>query len=249
MGIAMKVRFGSLLIPAVLASVFWGTGAKSPSTPTMVTAQVHETNISDSKPLADASQVVVWLLPLATDGPIPRPQPQTGLQLVQKHKSFEPHLLVVQAGTMVQFPNADPFFHNVFSLFEGKRFDLGLYEAGSSRSVLFDKPGICYLFCNIHPEMSAVVIVLQTPFYAISDRAGQISIPDVPPGLYELHVWNERSLSEDLKALTRQVTISEDSHSLGVISLRANAAQQVMAHKNKYGRDYANPTPPGSVYQ
>lgn len=221
----------------------------TPVTQTTVTGQVHETNSADSKPIPDASQVVVWLQPLGVSGPIPRPQPQTGLQLLQKHKSFVPHLLVVQAGSMVQFPNADPFFHNVFSLFEGKRFDLGLYEAGSSRSVLFDKPGICYLFCNIHPEMSAVVIVLQTPFYIITDRGGKISIPNVPPGSYEFHLWNERSLPEDLKALTRRVTISDDSHSLGVISLRANTAQRVIAHKNKYGRDYENPTPPGSVYQ
>ena len=69
-------------------------------------------------------------------------------------------------GAVVQFPNHDPFFHNVFSLFEGKRFDLGLYEAGSSRNVSFDRPGISYIFCNIHAEMSAVVIacrLLTTP--------------------------------------------------------------------------------------
>ena len=67
-------------------------------------------------------------------------------------------MLVVPVGSVVAFPNRDPFFHNVFSLFEGKRFDLGLYEAGSTRDVLFDKPGVSYIFCNIHAEMSAVVI-------------------------------------------------------------------------------------------
>jgi len=124
---------------------------------------------------------------------------------------------------------------------------LGLYEAGSTRSVLFDKPGICYLFCNIHPEMSAVVIVLKTPYYAISDRAGQVLISDVPPGRYELDVWNERSLAEDLKSLTRQTEVSENAHSLGTIPLRANP-NQILTHKNKYGRDYETPTPPSSVY-
>jgi plastocyanin len=214
----------------------------------VVTGQIHVTTTASSEHMTDASEAVVWLVPLAT-APIPQVPPQKGLQLLQKHKMFVPHLLVVQAGSMVQFPNADPFFHNVFSLFEGKRFDLGLYEAGSSRSVLFDKPGICYLFCNIHPEMSAVVVVLRTPYYAISNRAGEISIPNVPPGVYELHVWNERSLPDDLKSLTRTVTISDDDlHSIGTISLHENAEQH-MAHKNKYGRDYDNPTPPNSIYQ
>ena len=108
---------------------------------------------------------VVWLTPIggsADEGAL-RPQPVTApLRLVQKNKSFDPHILVVPAGSMVEFPNHDPFFHNVFSLFEGKRFDLGLYEAGTSRMVRFDRPGISYIFCNIHPEMSAIVITITT---------------------------------------------------------------------------------------
>ena len=212
-----------------------------------VTGQVELLNGTSGKPLADASQVVVWLTAVSGANVKASSLPRQELRLVQRHKTFEPHLLVVQAGSLVQFPNDDPFFHNVFSLFEGKRFDLGLYEAGSTRSVLFDKPGICYLFCNIHPEMSAVVVVLKTPYYAISERTGQISIPEVPPGRYELDIWNERSLAEALRNLTRQLHISESAHSLGTISLRANP-NPMMAHKNKYGRDYDNPTPPSSVY-
>src|SRR5882724_88559 len=116
----------------------------------------------------DASQVVVWLTPVGTSSEskqAPGPPPK----LVQKSKSFSPHLLIVPVGSTVEFPNRDPFFHNVFSLFEGKRFDLGLYEAGTSRIVHFDRAGISYIFCNIHPEMSAVVITLPTPFYGVSD--------------------------------------------------------------------------------
>src|SRR6202041_3686298 len=112
-------------------------------------------------------------------------------RLVQKNKSFEPHILVVQAGSQVEFPNRGPFFHNVFSLFEGKRFDLGLYEAGSTRNVVFDKPGISYIFCNIHSEMSAVVIAVSSPYYGISDVHGRVAIPIVPPGHYTLGIWYE----------------------------------------------------------
>jgi len=200
-----------------------------------------------NKPASDASEVVVWLMPLAARPAAIRQEPQKDLRLVQRHKTFVPHLLVVQAGSVVQFPNDDPFFHNVFSLFEGKRFDLGLYEAGSSRAVHFDRPGICYLFCNIHPEMSAVVVVLTTPYYAVSDRAGQIAISDVPPGAYELQVWNERSLPEDLKTLRRTLAISEANHALGTITLRSRLNPHA-PHKNKYGRDYDNPAPPSPVY-
>src|SRR5437879_9863562 len=111
---------------------------------------------------------VVWLTPMTGAGgeaTTAMPSPPANLRLVQKNKSFEPHILVVPVGSMVEFPNHDPFFHNVFSLFEGKRFDLGLYEAGSSRNVSFDRPGISYIFCNIHAKMSTIVIALENTYY------------------------------------------------------------------------------------
>src|SRR5215470_18739814 len=137
---------------------------------------------------------VVWLTPLNVTGAVPKTDPATGFRLVQKNKSFDPHVLVVPVGTVVEFPNHDPFFHNVFSLFEGKRFDLGLYEAGSTRNVTFDRPGISYIFCNIHAEMSAVVIALQTPYFGVSNAKGELVIPQVAPGHYTLHMWYEAAL-------------------------------------------------------
>src|SRR5690348_1080299 len=136
--------------------------------------------------------VVVWLAPLNSTAHAQLP-PSQHAQLIQKNKSFEPHVLVVGVGSVVEFPNLEPFVHNVFSLFEGKRFDLGLYESGGTRLVRFDRPGICYIFCNIHPEMSAVVMVLSTPYYAVSDRSGRIAIQNVPAGRYMLHLWYEGS--------------------------------------------------------
>ena len=193
---------------------------------------------------------VVWLTPVpgTINGPVPEvPSPPAGQKLVQRNKSFEPHLLVIPAGTVVEFPNRDPFFHNVFSLFEGKRFDLGLYEAGSSRMVHFDRPGISYIFCNIHPEMSAVVITLATPYYAIANGQGQLSIPDVSFGRYLLRVWSEGAGPESIKAVEREVTIGDGTTSLGVIRVPA-ASKQTLAHKNKYGRDYDSPTPDNPAY-
>ena len=193
---------------------------------------------------------VVWLTPVpgTINGPLPEtPAPAAGLRLLQKNKSFEPHLLVVPAGSVVEFPNHDPFFHNVFSLFEGKRFDLGLYEAGTSRMVHFDRQGISYIFCNIHPEMSAIVITLSTPFYSVPNRDGQLDIPNVPYGRYMLHVWSEGMRPESREPEGREITIGESSTSLGVIRVPA-VNQQSLAHKNKYGRDYDTPTPDNPVY-
>src|SRR5205823_7262889 len=127
----------------------------------------------------EAGNVVLWLTPVDSPGVPTSPPAQTSprVRLVQKNKSFEPHVLVVPVGSLVEFPNRDPFFHNVFSLFEGKRFDLGLYEAGTARNVSFDRPGVSYIFCNIHAEMSAVVIALDTPCFRISNGSGEIANP------------------------------------------------------------------------
>jgi hypothetical protein len=122
-----------------------------------------------------------------------------------------------------------------------------LYEAGTTRTVRFERPGISYIFCNIHPEMSAVVITLTTPLYSISTADGQLTIPNVPYGRYVLHIWSETMGPENAQPLTREVTIEQNSASLGVIRVPA-ANGDSMAHRNKYGREYDDATPNGSVY-
>jgi plastocyanin len=193
----------------------------------------------------DASEVVVWLKALDPGNPT-APPAETGKrpQVIQKNKSFHPHLTVVRAGSVVDFPNHDPFFHNVFSLYDGKRFDLGLYEAGATNSVRFDHVGVSYLFCNIHPEMSAVVVAVDTPYYGVTDKSGRLGIANVPDGKYELHVWYEKSVPDALKGLTRTVHISNDSRDLGTIVVPQDPAF-TPAHKNKYGQDYAPPPKQG----
>jgi hypothetical protein len=193
----------------------------------------------------NSGNVVVWLAPLDPPAAGAAPLPERP-RLVQHNKSFEPHILVVPVGTKVEFPNHDPFFHNVFSLFDGKRFDLGLYEAGTSRDVLFDKPGVSYIFCNIHAEMSAVVIALTTPYYAISNPKGQVEIPHVPPGKYTLHVWYETAPPEALAALTHEVIVEPSATNLG--TLRVPVQATVATHKNMYGKDYPPPAPGDPPY-
>jgi plastocyanin len=210
-----------------------------------VRGDIEVTNQRERGASVEQSNVVVWLTPLSA-APRWRETDRRDFTLLQRNKTFSPHLLVVPVGADVKFPNHDPVFHNVFSLFEGKRFDLGLYEAGSSRTTRFDRPGVSYIFCNIHPEMGAVVIALRTPYYAVSDGNGKLAIADVPAGRYTLHVWHEAAPSDALNQLEREVTISEEAHSLGTIRLTLPQIQSV-AHKNKYGQDY--PKPPSGLYE
>jgi plastocyanin len=196
--------------------------------------------------LKDASKAVIWLTPLSTTAETPRQKPSQIPQLVQKDKSFHPSLLVIPVGGKVEFPNHDPFFHNVFSLFEGKRFDLGLYESGTTRTVEFDQPGISFIFCNIHAEMSAVVITLATPYYAISDARGNLTIPNVPAGRYELELFHSSVTPDVLHTLKREITVAPDDTTLGTFALAESDV--VLAHKNKYGRDYDRPEPDSPAY-
>lgn len=198
--------------------------------------------------VGDASKAVVWLTPLgSTRAPAPPLQQASQIpQLVQKDKSFRPSLLVIPAGGLVEFPNHDPFFHNVFSLFDGKRFDLGLYEGGSTQFVKFDKPGISFIFCNIHPQMSAVVIALNTPYYAMSNWRGEISLSGVAPGRYQMHVFHPLVSPEELHAVEREITVTPGDTFVGTFTLSESSLE--VAHKNKYGRDYDPPDPNSPAY-
>jgi plastocyanin len=201
------------------------------------------------KDSADLSNIVIWLMPLtAGEGAASATKPvHPAPQIAQINKSFDPHIMVIQVGTPVQFPNRDPFLHNVFSLFDGKRFDLGFYEAGSSKVVHFDRPGVSFLFCNIHPEMSGAVIAVDTPYFGMSDRNGRVTIQNVPDGRYQLNVWYERSLPEDLKGAGRTVTISDAARSLEPIRVVENP-NFTLEHKNKYGQDYIPPANSSPAY-
>jgi plastocyanin len=227
-------RIALLVLTITFSSVKPASGQQ-----TSVTAQVHYGNLGKNKTVRGDGNVVVWLRPIDTTGAISEPQLKRQ-KLIQSHKTFEPHVLVVQVGSVVDFPNRDPFFHNVFSLFEGKRFDLGLYEAGATNSVRFDRVGVSFLFCNIHPEMSAVVVSVDTPYFGVSDNAGRITIANVPDGRYEVHYWSERGLAESLKQLIRTVSISSSSRSLTPVQISENP-DFMTAHKNKYGQDYTPP--------
>lgn len=204
-----------------------------------VQAQIQMTHPGAQKASAHrpSSTVVLWLSGVTYDsGNAVSPASPGHFRMAQKNKGFAPHLLVVPLGSTVEFPNLDPFFHNVFSQFNGKRFDLGLYEAGSTKGVRFDHEGVSYIFCNIHPEMGAVIITLSTPYFSFSVDDGHIVLHNIPAGTYEMHVWAEGADLKQLEALTRRVRIAVSQTDLGTIELVTS--DTVAPHKNKFGEDY-----------
>ena len=111
--------------------------------------------------------------------------------LDQRDERFVPHVLAITTGTIVDFPNSDRIFHNVFSLSKTRPFDLGRYAAGRSKAVTFDRPGIVRVFCDIHSHMNAFILVFNHQFFALTDMDGRYRIDNVPPGTYNLVAWNE----------------------------------------------------------
>jgi plastocyanin len=227
-------RTGFHALPLLLGAIA-STGALCGQT-VDVRAQIviAQTHLRKADAHYHSPEAVLWLKPLNPAASFRPPMPGR-FRMVQKNKSFEPHLLVIPLGSTVEFPNLDPFFHNVFSQFNGKRFDLGLYETGSTRDVRFDRQGVSYIFCNIHPEMSAVIITVPSPWFAISS-GGTVLLHAVLPGMYEVHVWASGADARQLNALTRRVRIGPDNDSLGTISIQTDA--RPATHKNKFGDDY-----------
>jgi len=208
-----------------------------PATPTTVRGSVEL--IASRDPMVrkhkDYSGVVVWLEPLA-HAVLPA-RPSQPAVMLQKNKMFTPHVLAIEVGGSVRFPNLDPIFHNAFSNFNGQIFDVGLYKPGSSRTVPFRSEGIVRVFCNIHPQMSAVIAVLPTPYFAVSDKSGAFEITNVPPGDYQFHVFHERASPETLDKLVRKVTVETARLELPPITI-SESGYLPAPHLNKYGKEY-----------
>ena len=209
-----------LLVSFVVASA---TPAKNDAPPSVsnseVTVQVKIFETKSGQALKDRSGVAVWLVPMDSLQKASFDTQQPRYQMTQHNKMFEPHLLVVPAGSIVEFGNRDPWFHNAFSISNGRQFDLGLYRGGTRRSVRFDRPGASYVFCRIHPNMAAVVLTVNSSYFGISDPAGRISIGKVPPGKYLVHVWYEGATQKALQALEGPISVAEEKRELPPISL------------------------------
>jgi plastocyanin len=165
--------------------------------------------------------------------PVDRPAPPKAVKvsLTQKDKSFSPDVLGVPVGSTIEFPNSDPIFHNVFSLSPPAPFDLGLYRAGASKTRVFSAPATYRVFCNIHPQMTAVVIVVPTPFVTVAGKDGAFAL-DLPPGTYRVTAVSGRAA-----ATVKEIAVPAAGLRVDDLALdeRPFADQP---HKNKFGKDY-----------
>ena len=182
----------------------------------------------------DYSGVAVWIERVNGRDPLPAAPKHT---IRQKGKRFLPHISVITTGTVVDLPNLDPIFHNAFSNFAGQPFDTGLYPPGGTQKIRFTRPGVVRVFCNIHASMSAVILVLETPWYAVTGPDGSFRIDNVPHGEYNLRVWHERARQDTLAELTRKVTIEDGTVTLAAMRISESGYLE-LPHRNKYGKDY-----------
>jgi plastocyanin len=220
----------SLICFSLAAFTAWGAALSG-------TVVLRDSRVDAVNKQKDFSGVVVSARPI--DGKLPLP-PAAHATMLQKSKMFTPHVLPVMAGTTIDFPNADPIFHNAFSSYSGQIFDVGLYAPGTSRAVRFTRPGVLRVFCNIHPAMSAIILVLNTPYFVKTMKNGAFAM-DVPPGEYELNVFHERATDEELAGLAHRIVVTEPALRLPPITV-SEAGYLIAPHKNKYGHEY----PPAS---
>lgn len=179
------------------------------------------------RPAEDVGQAVAWLTT-----PAPVVTSPGSAQIGTEKKAFSPHVLVIPVGSTVSFPNHDPFNHNVFSLSVEAPFDLGLYSRGQARSVVFTRPGIVRVYCNVHAQMSAIVVVRDNPYFTQPSSDGSFTISGVQPGRYVLHVWHERAAE-----VTRELEVPPAG--IGDLHVELDArGYRFVPHLNKEGKPY-----------
>ena len=182
------------------------------------------------------NETLVRLEP-AAGSRVSRPTPGS-FEMVTRGKMLVPHVLAVPAGSTVSFPNDDPISHNLFSLSSGNAFDLGLYRKGAGKSEKFETPGVVNVYCNVHPNMSAVIHVLDTPYYAFADASGHYTINDVPPGRYRLIAWNEQGGETE-----SPIDVTSSGNVSGQVALMIDSRNyRVTQHLNKLGKPYEAPS-------
>lgn len=183
------------------------------------------------KKKTDLSSVIVYLDRIKWDSKMEETEINKAYEMSTKNKQFAPRMMAVPLGATVRFPNFDPIFHNIFSVSRPNDFDLGLYKGGASKSNRFDSPGIVRVFCNVHPQMTATLIVSNTPFQTFADKTGNFSLGTIPWGIFSLRAYAEEGQASqriEVKDVPLKVTLTIDAKSFKKI-----------LHKNKFGKDYS----------
>ena len=193
--------------------------------------------IKDGKELPDASNVVVWIEGTRKPGVTPAPQATKTGEMKSASKRFQPRVVAVPKNTTVEFPNADPIYHNVFSVSGANRFDLGLYRSGASKPKTFDEAGLVRVYCNIHPQMVGFVMVVDSDYVAVTPPSGAFELANVPAGSRVLKVWHEEAPAEISVPITVKASGTETTSPIRIDI----STFKPEPHKNKYGKDYKPP--------
>jgi plastocyanin len=188
-----------------------------------------EVILKGDKKKSDLSSVIVYLD--SAESKIPAELTKKNYTMATKNKQILPRSLAVPLGATVQFPNFDSIFHNLFSVSSPNQFDLGFYKGGDSKSQAFQHPGVVKVFCNVHPQMTATIVVSTTPYYTVADERGNFNLGNVVNGNFQLKAYCEEGLGEQNlvvgdKPLSVRLTIDARSF-------------KKLRHKNKFGKDYS----------
>lgn len=213
---------GSLLLPATTTPAVAQAGGELSGRVTLLLPPAVK---------VDPGGIVVWIPGVTVSSPGP-----SSRSVTSKDKRFEPRVLAVSRGTQVTFPNVDSIYHNAFSLSPGNAFDVGLYRRGASRDATFNTPGVVRVYCNIHPDMAASVVVLEGNAYALAGPDGAYRITGVPPGSHEVHIWSDMAGEQ-----AATLAIDSGRTTMWNPSLDATTYRRV-AHTNKHGKPYPKAT-------
>lgn len=205
----------------------------SPLSAAVVTGKVSFVTKRGQNPIP--GETLIRLEPVGVHPPKLAP---SRFQMVTRGKMLVPHILAIPAGSTVDFPNDDPISHNLFSLSSNNAFDLGLYRKGAGKSQKFDTPGLVNVYCNVHPNMSAVILVMDTPYYAFSDPSGNYSLTNVPAGRYRLIAWNEQGGETE-----SPIEVTSTGTVTGTVAMTIDSRNYRLAqHMNKLGKPYEAPS-------
>jgi len=182
------------------------------------------------RPADDVAQTVIWLTGTAA----PAGTPATA-DMATENKQFVPRLLVLTQGSTLAFPNHDPFSHNVFSLSPEATFDLGLYGRGEAKSVTFTRPGVIRVYCNVHAQMRALVVVLESSLHTQAASDGSFRFEDVAPGDYVIHAWHERGGTE----VSQPLRVTGKAGTPVTLAIDARGYRFVQ-HRDKNGKSYSD---------
>jgi plastocyanin len=234
--IAGPVRDRFALALLLFAAAPLAVAAEAPDPPGEI--RVTVTVKGPDKKAGPGAGAVVWVMETEAERRAADAlKPHTTKPRIASHlKRFEPRISAVPVGTTVEFPNLDKIFHNVFSLSEKAKFDLGLYRNGSSRSMTFDSAGVVKIYCNIHPQMAAFLIVVDGRVYAQTGPDGSAVLPRVPPGKHTVRAWDERG-----GTFETVVDVPPGKTVPLAIDLDGSSWRDA-PHKNKYGKDYPPPS-------